>query len=102
MMGVSTTFDRRSFLRALAAGAVAAGAGSAQPAVAATRLKVGHTGITWGFRPADAKPAIEDVARLGFHGYESFGNVLEAWEKDGGLNVSWTPTGCRCTPPTVR
>ena len=85
MMRVSTTLDRRSFLRALAAGAVVAGAGSAQPAVAATRLKVGHTGITWGFRPADAKPAIEDVASLGFHGYESFGNVLEAWEKDGGL-----------------
>jgi inosose dehydratase len=83
MMAVSTTLDRRSFLRTLAAGAVAAA--STRPGLAATRLKVGHTGITWGFRPADAKPAIEDVASLGFHGYESFGNVLEAWEKDGGL-----------------
>jgi inosose dehydratase len=52
----------------------------------ARRLKVGHTGITWGFKPADAEPAIKDVASLGFHGYESFGNVLDAWEKDGGLN----------------
>ena len=85
MMSESTRLDRRSFLRALAAGAVAAGAMPPQPAGAATRLKVGHTGITWGFRPADATPAIEDVASLGFHGYESFGNVLEAWEKDGGL-----------------
>jgi inosose dehydratase len=83
MMSESTRFDRRSFLRALAAGAVAAG--STRPGVAATRLKVGHTGITWGFQPADARPAIEDVASLGFHGYESFGNVLDAWEKDGGL-----------------
>jgi inosose dehydratase len=84
-MKASTTLDRRSFIRTFVAGTVASGVGAARPAVAATRLKVGHTGITWGFRPADAKPAIEDVASLGFHGYESFGNVLEAWEKDGGL-----------------
>jgi inosose dehydratase len=50
------------------------------------RLKAGHTGITWGFSPADAEKAIADVASLGFHGYESFGNVLEAWEPKGGLD----------------
>jgi inosose dehydratase len=50
------------------------------------KLKVGHTGITWGFSPADAERAIADVASLGFHGYESFGNVLEAWEAKGGLD----------------
>ena len=49
-------------------------------------MKVGHTGITWGFSPADAEKAIADVASLGFHGYESFGNVLEAWEAKGGLD----------------
>ena len=27
----------------------------------------------------------KDVASLGYHGYESFGNVLEAWETKGGL-----------------
>jgi inosose dehydratase len=51
----------------------------------ARRLKVGHTGITWGFQPPDAEQAIKDVASLGYHGYESFGNVLEAWEPKGGL-----------------
>jgi inosose dehydratase len=51
------------------------------------KLKCGHTGITWGFSPADAERAIKDVASLGFHGYESFGNVLEAWESKGGLDA---------------
>ena len=51
----------------------------------ARRLKVGHTGITWGFQPPDAEQAVKDVASLGYHGYESFGGVLEAWEPKGGL-----------------
>jgi inosose dehydratase len=79
--------DRRAFIRTLAAGAgVAAALADSRAARAATRrLKVGHTGITWGFAPADAERAIADVGGLGFHGYESFGDVLEAWEKNGGL-----------------
>jgi inosose dehydratase len=85
MNPTSTAGDRRSFIRTLAAGTLAAALPSVGPVSAATRLKVGHTGITWGFRPADAERAIVDAASLGFHGYESFGNVLEAWEKDGGL-----------------
>ncbi len=49
------------------------------------RLKIGHTGITWGFKPEDAAAAIHDVGSLGYQGYESFGEVLEAWEPKGGL-----------------
>ena len=67
---------RRSLLQAAAAPLLAQGA---------RRLKVGHTGITWGFQPPDAERAIKDVASLGYYGYESFGNVLEAWETKGGL-----------------
>ena len=77
--------DRRTFTKTLAA----ALAGAAVPTLSAQktrRLKVGHTGITWGFNPADAEAAIKDVASLGFDGYESFGNVLEAWESKGGLD----------------
>ena len=72
---MSAPVDRRSFAKTIAV----AVAGAAIPAVAAQktrRLKVGHTGITWGFNPADAEPAIKDVGSLGYHGYESFGNVL--------------------------
>jgi inosose dehydratase len=54
---------------------------------AAKRLKVGHTGITWGFKPTDAEQAIKDVGSLGYQGFESFGNVLEYWEKQGGLKA---------------
>ena len=79
--------NRRQFTTALGV----ALAGAAAPDLAAQntkarKLRCGHTGITWGFRPEDAERAIADVASLGYHGYESFGNVLEAWEPKGGLN----------------
>lgn len=81
------TVTRRAFTRTLVASAAALGARTlaVQPVAKARRLKVGHTGITWGFEPADAEQAIRDVASLGFHGYETFGRVLEAWEEKGGL-----------------
>lgn len=76
--------NRRAFSTTVA---LALGAASlpALAAPGARRLKVGHTGITWGFKPEDAEQAITDVASLGYWGYESFGNVLEAWEPKGGL-----------------
>lgn len=82
---MTTSLDRRTFTKTLVFGL----AGVAAPvlnAQKARRLKVGHTGITWGFSPADAEQAIADAASLGFHGYESFGNVLESWEAKGGLD----------------
>jgi inosose dehydratase len=82
---MTTSLDRRTFTKALVFGL----AGAAVPVLNAQkvrRLKVGHTGITWGFSPADAEKAIADAASLGFHGYESFGNVLEWWEANGGLD----------------
>ena len=79
--------NRRQFTTTLALGLAAA----AVPDLSAQKPKprkllCGHTGITWGFRPEDAERAIADVASLGYHGYESFGNVLEAWEPKGGLD----------------
>lgn len=73
---------RREFTTAIGLGAASLPALQAAPA---RRLKIGHTGITWGFRPDGAEPAIKDVAALGYHGFESFGNILEAWEAKGGL-----------------
>ena len=80
------SITRRTFTGslALAAAAAAVPAGALQT-FAGKRLKVGHTGITWGFKPTDAEQAIADVGSLGFAGYESFGNVLEYWDKQGGL-----------------
>jgi inosose dehydratase len=79
------TLDRRSFTKTLALGLAGASLTTLH-AQQPKRLKAGHTGITWGFSPADAERAIADVASLGFQGYESFGNVLEAWEPKGGLD----------------
>ena len=74
---MSLKINRRSFL--FCAGFATA---FAQPG---RRLKIGHTGITWGFKPEDAAVAIPDVASLGYQGYETFGEVLEAWQPKGGL-----------------
>jgi inosose dehydratase len=78
--------SRRQFTKTLAVGLAAAAvplAGAQKP----RKLRCGHTGITWGFGAADAERAIKDVAALGFHGYESFGSVLDAWETKGGLDT---------------
>jgi len=77
-----TSTTRRQFAASLGLG-IAASALRAE--TSQRKLKFGHTGITWGFRPDDAEQAVKDVGSLGFHGYESFGNVLEAWEAKGGL-----------------
>jgi inosose dehydratase len=85
-MMMDEQIGRRHFTKALALGLVA----TAMPARAAhttRRLAVGHTGITWGFKPPDAEAAIKDVAALGFAGFESFGSILEAWEPLGGLDA---------------
>src|SRR5262249_28841 len=100
----AVTRSRRQFTKAFAMGTMGLAAASvadvadladvvglASPTLhaqkRARRLKVGHTGITWGFKPTDAEGAIKDVASLGYHGYESFGGVLEYWEQQGGFDA---------------
>src|SRR5882762_1319925 len=80
---MSHQIDRRTFV-SLAGLTAFAAADSAQ---SKRRLKIGHTGITWGFKPDDAAVAIHDVASLGYQGYETFGEVLVAWEAKGGLKA---------------
>ena len=77
---------RREFSR-LAGAALGASclAGRAALAAPARRLKIGHTGITWGYAPANAEQAIKDIGAQGFSGFESFGNVIESWEAKGGM-----------------
>jgi inosose dehydratase len=73
---------RRSF-----AGRLALMAGTARWAFGQPkrRLRIGHTGITWGFQPDDASAAIRDIGGLGYAGYETFGEYLDSWELKGGL-----------------
>jgi inosose dehydratase len=72
---------RRSFSIWLGSGAIAASPLFAA-GVPVRKLKVGHTGITWG---NNSDQAIQDIAALGYAGFETFGEVLENWEKRGGL-----------------
>lgn len=78
--------DRRGFIGSLGA-ALGLASQSAKVVLAdlKRRLKIGHTGITWGYKPDDAAQAIHDVGSLGYAGYESFGEVIEAWESKGGI-----------------
>lgn len=80
------TIGRRGFIGSLGA-AFGLASQSARVLLAAPerRLKIGHTGITWGYKPEDAEQAIHDVGSLGYRGYESFGEVIEAWEAKGGI-----------------
>jgi inosose dehydratase len=74
--------DRRKFLLTSSLAAAIVPRSLAQPK---RKLKIGHTGITWGYTPQDAATAIPEVASLGYYGYETFGEYFEAWEPKGGL-----------------
>jgi inosose dehydratase len=79
---MSRLLNRREFTQA------AAGLGlwaTVLKGAAGRSLKIGHTGITWPNNQIDQ--AIRDIAGLGFHGLETFGNVLESWEARGGLGT---------------
>jgi inosose dehydratase len=79
--------SRRDVLTGALAAATALGlAHAATPPSPRLRL-IGHTGITWGYAANDAPNAIRDVGELGFHGFESFGSVLQAWDARGGLQL---------------
>lgn len=78
--------SRRQVLSGTMAGTLALALGGCATAATATRRRqIGHTGITWGYSPDNAPAAIRDAGELGFHGFESFGSVLEAWQARGGL-----------------
>ena len=55
--------------------------------MAATQLKVGHTGITWGI-PGDVEQAYGETAELGYLGFETFGRTIVEWnQKPGGYRA---------------
>ena len=53
-----------------------------EAATSTRKLKAGHTGITW---DNEVPQALEDCGKLGFHGFETFGQVMEAWDSNGGM-----------------
>ena len=83
---MSSTLNRRTFSKALGA-ATLSGLG----ATPARRLQIGHTCITWGTFPrgseasATLEAALQDIASLGFHSFETFPENLEDWDVKGAL-----------------
>jgi len=76
------TMNRRTFSRhaAFLAGTAAVLPGwGEQPS---RKLNAGHTGITW---DNNIPQAVQDCGGLGFHGFETFGQVLETWDTNGGF-----------------
>jgi inosose dehydratase len=78
--------SRRDFAKKMALGATAVALPMSLVGTVSAKtrnIKIGHTGITWTNQNVDQ--AVQDVASLGYWGFETFGNVLEAWESKGGL-----------------
>ena len=81
---MNSTLSRRSFLSRTVVGAAAVAAlPESLLASPLSNIPIGYTGITW------ANSHIEDgivtCAKLGFYGFETFGDVLVQWESQGGL-----------------
>ena len=81
MSNMEPTLTRRDLARCVTLG-IAARTRLFSATEAARKLRIGHTGITWG---NDSEQAVKDIAGLGYYGFETFGNVLEAWDAKGGL-----------------
>jgi inosose dehydratase len=81
---------RRTFCQTLALAAAGAALGTRELHAAAPRLKIGCTGLIWGAAPKTPEnlpQAIIDMHSLGFHGFETWGSVLQANDEKGTLQA---------------
>jgi hypothetical protein len=53
--------------------------------------KIRHTGVSWpdGQDRPRIETAIKDIVGVGYHGLETFGDVLDRYEK-GGITPYWS------------
>ena len=79
--------NRREFIKLSGmAGAAAMIAPSLLMEEAAKKGEIGSTFILWGYGANNLEPALGDMSKLGYHAFETFGNVIEEWEdKRGGI-----------------
>jgi inosose dehydratase len=50
----------------------------------ARKFDIGATFILWGYGSDDLEASLRDMARLGYHSFETFGQVIEDWEVNRG------------------
>ena len=87
--------NRRTFTKAVLTGLGAAampqaGARAASPHQTSTakQLRIGCTALVWNSlprSPENLEAAVRDMAELGYKGFETFGEVVEDWDKKGTL-----------------
>ncbi len=51
---------------------------------AARKFNIGATFILWGYGADNLEPALKDISQLGYHSFETFGQVIEEWENNRG------------------
>jgi inosose dehydratase len=95
---VAGTVNRRTFTKAVLAGFGAAGiphvgARAVEAPVPsqgspAKQLRIGCTSLVWNTfprSPETLEAAVRDMSELGYKGFETFGEVVEDWDKKGTL-----------------
>jgi inosose dehydratase len=48
------------------------------------KFKIGSTFILWGYSPNNLEASLKDMSALGYHSFETFGQVIEEWENNRG------------------
>ncbi|QHN05511.1 sugar phosphate isomerase/epimerase [Granulicella sp. WH15] len=82
-MSLTRSTTRRTFVTRTLLGAATAAAMPASLLAKTWNIPIGYTGITW--PNAQVADAIGTCGKLGFYGFETFGDVLVDWESKGGL-----------------
>jgi len=59
---------------------------------------IGHTGITWGYKPENAEQAIKDVGSLGYYGMKT----LESIWSLGRPKADWAASGASQSAADIR
>lgn len=80
-------YNRREFLQMAGVGSLATVLSPFTDLALAQKFNIGATFILWGYGPDNLEPALADMSNLGYHSFETFGQVIEEWEENrGGFN----------------
>ncbi|PJJ83788.1 sugar phosphate isomerase/epimerase family protein [Mucilaginibacter auburnensis] len=82
----TNSLNRRDFMRlaGLAGAATLAAPGFAFAEAKKRKFEIGATFILWGYGANNLEPSLQDISALGYHAFETFGNVIEDYEKNRG------------------
>lgn len=85
-MEKASSYNRREFVRlaGMAGAAALIAPNFAFEEAKKRKFQVGSTFILWGYGANNLEPALKDMADLGYHSFETFGNVIEDYEKNRG------------------